>query len=146
MTIEEIERTLQTVAENQAQLTADVQKLTGANRILEEASALHQQVLRNHEARQAGLEESFRKLVELASTADSRLDAVEGSQVHTDSRLDALIDSQIQLTQRFDQMVGRVDMTSSHLNQLTQRFDQMVGRVDMTSSHLDQLTQRFDQI
>src|SRR5262249_60357606 len=91
MTIEEIERTLQTVAENQAQLTADVQKLTGANRILEEASALHQQVLRNHEARQARLEESFQRLVELASTADSRVAVLGGVQMPTPTGAESVV-------------------------------------------------------
>ncbi|MGH9838040.1 MAG: hypothetical protein ACREEM_04575 [Blastocatellia bacterium] len=49
MTIEEIDRTLQTVAGNQARFSSDIgslreqtEKITSAGAVLEEAAALHQ--------------------------------------------------------------------------------------------------------
>ncbi len=136
MTIEEIERNLQTITEQNAGLTARQQRL---EETVQDVAALQQQVLRSHEARQGKLEEAFQTLVELASATDSRLDSLEEGQVHTDARLDVLINSQIQLTQRFDQMTARVDQVTAH-------FDQMTARVDQVTAHFDQMTTRFDQM
>jgi hypothetical protein len=59
MTLEEITRTLQTVAENQ-QLTAQCQMEPEAT--AQEIAQFHEQVLRNYKARQAMLEASFRQV------------------------------------------------------------------------------------
>lgn len=137
MTIEEIEQSLKTMAAGQAKLEATFQ----------DVAQLHQQVLRNHEARQADLEESFRKvaiaieqLKELAISTDGRLDATEESQVHTDARLDALIDAQIQSTQRFDQMAMRVETLTSNIAAVNGRVDRIDERLDQVGEHLDRLT------
>ncbi len=87
MTIEEIERTLQTVAENQA----------------------------NHASRIERLEDAFQRvalaieqLTRIAVNTDERLDVAGEGQVYTDARLDALIDQQIQLTHRVDSVAVTV--------------------------------------
>src|SRR5262249_20549274 len=105
MTIEEISQTLQTVAENQAQLVSDIgalreqtDKLASASQVLGEAAGLHQQVLRSHEERQAKLDESFRQvaeshaqLVEMLRHHEERLDAYDESRRDVDESLKALI-------------------------------------------------------
>jgi hypothetical protein len=107
MTLDDITRTLQTVAENQAQFTADLgalreqtEKLARSDRLLEEATQLHQQVLRNHEARQTHLDEAFKQVavshqmvVELLQIQEERIDGHDESTKNTDARLNALIDS-----------------------------------------------------
>jgi len=95
MTIEEIEQSLKTVADNQAQL-AETQ--TGqASRI---------------ERLEDSFKESFQRvalaieqLTELVTIIDERLDAGDQAQAHTDARLDGVIDAQIGFDERFAQFV-----------------------------------------
>lgn len=99
MTNEEMQRTMEFIVSQQAQFAANIQRLQ------EERIQDNPRLVR--------LEESFRLLVELAQTTDSRLDRLESTatalqsnmgalqssmaalaaaQTHTDERLSALID------------------------------------------------------
>jgi chromosome segregation ATPase len=127
MTIEQIERTLQTVAESQA----------------------------DHGARLIRVEEAFqqvavaiKQLTELATTTDGRLDSVEEAQVHTDARLDVLIDSQIQLTARVDTLTGdiaaltgRMDTLAAAEIGLTQRMDDLAATQIGLTKQMDALAE-----
>ncbi len=99
MTNHEIQKTMEFILEQQAQFGVNIQRL-------------QEEQLRD-KPRLARLEDSFRLLVELAQTTDSRLDATDSrvntlesnmikleanmavlaaSQAHSDARLSALID------------------------------------------------------
>jgi chromosome segregation ATPase len=134
MTIEEIERTLQTVAENQARFYADIGELNDQTAKLAEAQLAN-------ESRQTRLEEAFQQvaqsfqlLVEFARDTDGRLDALEEAQVHTDTRLDALIDSQIQLTHR-------VDALTQNVNRIAEQSVQTNGRIDTLTNRIERLAE-----
>ncbi|MGH9841987.1 MAG: hypothetical protein ACREEM_24790 [Blastocatellia bacterium] len=150
MTIEDIERTLQTVTEQSAGLTVRQQRL---EETVQDVVALHQQVLRNHEARQAKLEEAFRQvaeshqaIVQLAGIHEDRLDSQDEGQVHTDARLDALIDSQIQLTQRVDTLTGDIAALNGHFEQTDERLNRMSERAEAHDRQLGQIDERLSQV
>src|SRR5262247_1260534 len=92
MTIDEITRTLQMVAENQAQTT---QRQAELEATVQEIAQFHQQVLRNHEARQAHLDEAFKMLIELTRIQEERIDGHDDANKATDEKLYALIDAQV---------------------------------------------------
>jgi chromosome segregation ATPase len=116
MTIEEIERTLHTVAENQARCTADIATLAAA------------QIA--YESRQKKLEDAFQQvaqsfqlLVQFAGDTDGRLDALEEAQVHTDSRLDThRVDA---VTQNVDRIAEQCVQTNGRIDTLTKRIDRL---------------------
>ena len=150
MTIEEIERTLQTVTEQNVDLTARQRRL---EETVQDVVALHQQVLRNHESRQQRLDDAFRQvagaidqLAQLASVTDGRLDSLEEGQIHADARLDALIDSQIALGQRFERMMERVDSHSERIAQIDERFDRMAERAEFHDQRLGRIDERLDRM
>jgi hypothetical protein len=91
MTNEEMEKTMQFILEQQAQFTANFQKIEGAREKDEEAR-------KKDSARITRLEESFQLLVQLAQNHDERLVALTEAQIRTseqiaetDERLNALI-------------------------------------------------------
>lgn len=133
MTFEEITQTLQTVAENQAQTSADIralreqtEKLAGAGNILEEAAALHQQVLRNHEERMAKLEETRAMLVEMIGRHEDRLDGHDSDHERTDGRLDALIDDQISARSQAEERGRLLDEKLARLSLAQARADEQI--------------------
>ncbi len=133
MTIEEIQLTIQTVAENQAQFSARQAKL---EETIQDVAQLHQQVLRNHENRQASLEASFRKvalaveqLTQLATVTDERLDAGDEAQTRTDGRLDALIDAQIGFDERLAQLTAVQAEHRREAEERGARLDEKLARL-----------------
>jgi chromosome segregation ATPase len=110
-------------------------------------------VLRNHEARQADFEESFRKvalaienLTQLAITTDGRLDILEEGQTHTDARLDALIDAQIQLTQKVDTLTNNLNTLTFRVDTLTSDIAAVNGRVYRIDERLDRIGEHIDRL
>ena len=136
MTIEEINRTLQTVVESQA----------------------------NHESRMTLLEDSFKEsfqqvalainqLTLLSTTTDERLDSVEKSQAHTDSRLERIT----LLEDLFKESFQQVTLAINQLTLLSTTTDERLDSVEESQAHTDsrldalinsqiQLTQHFDQM
>ncbi|MCI0662789.1 MAG: hypothetical protein L0220_17110, partial [Acidobacteria bacterium] len=92
MTIDEITRTLQTVAENQAQTT---QRQAELEATVQEIAQFHQQALRNHEVRQAHFDEAFKMLIELARIQEGRIDGHDEEHKSTDEKLNALIGTHV---------------------------------------------------
>jgi len=174
MTIEDITQTLQTVASNQAQTSADIsalreqtEKLAGVGSLLEEAAALHQQVLRNYEARQAKLEESFRQvaeshaqLVEMLRLHEERLDGHDDVDRGVDEKLKALIDAQVGLEARqarFDESYQllvqlariqeeRIDGQDEARVHTDARLDALIDSQIALGQRFEQMTTRIDQI
>ncbi|MGH9844718.1 MAG: hypothetical protein ACREEM_38870 [Blastocatellia bacterium] len=161
MTIEELERSLQTVARQNVELTTSQTEVLSRQQRLEETVqdvvALHQQILRGHESRLAKLEESFQTLVELASSTDGRLDTVEEGAVHTDARLDALIDSQMQLAQRavvlttdIAEFNGRMDRIGEHLDRVqsenAERIKALQSENAAFNSRMDRIGEHLDRV
>jgi chromosome segregation ATPase len=153
MTIDEITRTLQTVAENQAQHD-------------KELGALIQSQSRSEE-RQARLDEAFKQvavaigqLTQLAITTDGRLDDLEEAHRDTDARLNALIDSQMRLGEKVDKLTADIVVTSGQVETLTadiaavngrvvrtdERLDRIGEYIEAHSSHLTRIDERLDQV
>ncbi|CAN5206807.1 hypothetical protein BH18ACI2_BH18ACI2_19440 [soil metagenome] len=88
---EEMERTMQFILEQQAQLTVKLDKLAErVDGIAEKVDQMAEAQVK-HESRTEQLEESFRLLVQLASNTDERLDMLAEAQAHTDERMSAFI-------------------------------------------------------
>jgi chromosome segregation ATPase len=150
MTNEEIERALQTIAETQLQAT---QRQALLEATVGEIAGFHQQVLRDHEARQSKLDDAFRTVVELLRIQEERIDGHDAALEHSDSRLDALIDSQIQLTQRLDRIGEHIDRVAGQMETLNGRADRTDDRLDrigkiieIHSQHFTQIDDRLDRI
>jgi DNA repair exonuclease SbcCD ATPase subunit len=133
MTIEEIERTLQTITEQNASATARQQRL---EETVQDVMALHQQVLRNHEARQGGLEEAFRRvaeahqtLVQLVGIHEERLADSDSAQAHTDARLDGLIDTQIDFSERLTQLAAKQAEHKREADERGARLDEKLAQL-----------------
>jgi chromosome segregation ATPase len=153
MTIDEITRTLQTVAENQAQHDREL-------------GALIQSQSRSEE-RQARFDEAFKQvavaieqLTQLAITTDGRLDDLEEAHRDTDARLNALIDSQMRLGEKVDKLTADIVVTSGQVETLTadiaavngrvvrtdERLDRIGEYIEAHSQHLTRIDQRLDQV
>jgi chromosome segregation ATPase len=137
MTIDEITRTLQTVAENQA-------------RHDKELGALIQSQSRSEE-RQARFDEAFKQvavaieqLTQLAITTDGRLDDLEEAHRDTDARLNALIDSQMRLGEKVDKLTADIVVTSGQVETLTADIAAVNGRVVRTDERLDRMSERAE--
>lgn len=130
MTIEEIEKEIQSLAEGQAGIKAALGAVSDRQERFERASQMLIELMRKNQARTAGLEERTSDLVELAHTHDGRLDSLEESQVHTDAKLDALVDLQIQSGHRFDAMTARVDAVTARLDAATGRTDESLAKLE----------------
>ncbi len=154
MTIEEVTQNLQTVASNQAQFSFDLdalrertEKLSGASQLLEEASALHQEVLRNHEARQAKLEESFRhvaesnqQLVQMLARHEEWLDEHDTARRDADDRFDALINAQVRYEarqERLEEAFRRIAEAHQTLVQLISIHEERLDAGDEARAHTD---------
>jgi hypothetical protein len=142
MTIEEIERTLQTITEQNASATARQQRL---EETVQDVMALHQQVLRNHEARQGGLEEAFRRvaeahqtLVQLVGIHEERLADSDSAQAHTDARLDGLIDTQIDFSERLTQLAGLQAEHKRESEERGARLDEKLARLQAAQARADE--------
>jgi len=147
MTIEEITATLQTVASNRARTSADIgalreqtEKLAGASQVLEEAASLHQQVLRDHEARQARFEEVHAQLVEMLRHHEERLDGHDETRREADERLDALINAQVRHEARQERMEEALrQIAGSHqtLVQMLAIHEDRLDAGDESQNHTD---------
>jgi chromosome segregation ATPase len=160
MTIDEIERTLQTVAENQAKFSTDVArleeqtaKLAGAGRIFEEASQLHQQVLRNHEARHVRLDEAFSTVVDLLRIQEERIDLHDETHRDTDARLNVLIDSQLRLGEKVDKLTADIFVTSGQVEALTadiaatsNQIAALTAGISAVNGRVERIDQRLDRM
>jgi chromosome segregation ATPase len=138
MTIDEITRTLQTVAENQAQHD-------------KELGALIQSQSRSEE-RHARLDEAFKQvavaieqLTQLAITTDGRLDDLEEAHRDTDARLNALIDSQMRLGEKVDKLTADIVVTSGQVETLTADIAAVNGRVVRTDERLDRIGEYIEE-
>jgi chromosome segregation ATPase len=137
MTIDEITRTLQTVAENQAQHD-------------KELGALIQSQSRSEE-RQTRFDEAFKQvavaieqLTQLAITTDGRLDDLEEAHRDTDARLNALIDSQMRLGEKVDRLTADIVVTAGQVETLTADIAAVNGRVVRTDERLDRMSERAE--
>lgn len=90
---EEMQRTMQFILEQQAQLTIKLDSLSEkVDKLAGKVDKLADAQVR-HEARTSQLEDSFLILVQLATSSDERMDELTAAQKHTDERLSALIDT-----------------------------------------------------
>ncbi|MCG3159732.1 MAG: hypothetical protein JMDDDDMK_00747 [Acidobacteria bacterium] len=154
MTLEEITQTLQTVASNQAQTSADIgalreqtEKLAGASQVLEDAAALHQQVLRDHATRQAMLEksslriaEAHQTLVQMLAHHEERLDGQDVARREADDRLDALINAQVRYEarqERLDAAFRQIAESHQTLVQMLAIHEDRLDAGDKSQSHTD---------
>lgn len=140
ITNQEIEQNFRIVAENQAQFSFDLdalrertEKLAGAGQVLEEAAALHQQVLREHAARQAKLEEVHAQLVELLRRHEERLDERDEALQATDEKLDALINAQVS----YEARQSRLEESYQLLVQLARIQEERIDGHDAARQHTD---------
>jgi ATP:corrinoid adenosyltransferase len=123
MTNEEMEKTMQFILEQQAQFTANFQRIEGAREKDEEAR-------KKDSARITRLEESFQLLVQLAQNHDERL-------VTLDERLITLTEAQIRTSEQIAAMSERTAETDERLNALiavVERYISNKGQNDSPQS------------
>ena len=150
MTIEEITRPLETIPENQAHTTQSKVELEAT---VQEIAQFHQQVLKDHSARQAKLDEAIRVVVELLRTQEERIDGHDGTHSETDARLKVLIGSQTLLSEKIDKLTSdivaigrRFDQMAVRLYQVTENVDRLTSSIAAANVRIDWFGDRLDRI
>jgi predicted HTH transcriptional regulator len=96
MTNEEMEKTMQFILEQQAQFTANFQKMEETRRM--------------DSARTTRLEESFQLLVQLAQSHDERLVALAEAQMRTNEQIAAVNERTAETDERLNALIAIVEL------------------------------------
>jgi chromosome segregation ATPase len=143
MTIEEITHKLETVDENQEHTT---QPKTELEATVQQIAQFHQDVLKDHEARHAKLDEAIRIAVELLRTQEVRIDGHDDAHSETDAHLKVLIGSQIFLDEKFDKLTSDIVAIGRRFDQMAVRLDQVIENVDRLTSSIAAVNVRVDWV
>jgi adenine deaminase len=102
MTNEEMEKTMQFILEQQAQFTANFQRIEAAREKDEEAR-------KRDSARITRLEESFQLLVQLAQNHDERLVTLAEAQIRTSEQIAAMSERTAETDERLNALIAVVE-------------------------------------
>jgi hypothetical protein len=102
MTNEELQKTMQFIVEQQAQFTANFQRM-------EEAFQKSENAREKDSARTTRLEESFQLLVQLAESHDERLVALAEAQLRTNEQIVAINERTAETDERLNALLAVVE-------------------------------------
>jgi len=162
MTSEEIERTLQTVAENQAKHSADIAEidrmlaasLQSQDRYDEQLSAIRE-IMHDLADKHLKNEERFAELAEARERHEIRMAQLEASyelfegfvrdfKNETNQRLDGQDEANVQTESRLDALIDAQIQLTHRVDTLTADIAAVNGRLEETDVRLDRMSERAE--
>jgi hypothetical protein len=106
MTFEEINQTLQTVAQSQARFDKTVKQIAEAHKTLIELVRIQDGRIDGHDGQHRESDERIEALINSQIRADEHIEALINSQARADERIEALINSQARADERIEALIN----------------------------------------
>jgi hypothetical protein len=130
MTFEEINQTLQTVAQSQARFDKTVKQIAEAHKTLIELVRIQDGRIDGHDGQHRESDERIEALINSQIRADEHIEALINSQARSDERIEALINSQARYETKQDKLEEAFRLVAVSHAQLVEMIQLHEKRLD----------------